>query len=152
METTVLDELLSYTTWANETILTLLEKYGTAVPAPALRLMSHVVDAQSTWLVRIQGVAPVVGVWEEHDLAGCRRLNAETLEGFKTLMNAPDFDPGKKASYKNSAGVAYVNTLHDMLLQAFTHGGYHRGQIALLLRQQGLEPVNTDYIVWVRQR
>jgi len=39
-----------------------------------------------------------------------------------------------------------------MLLQAFTHGGYHRGQIAMQLRQQGLEPVNTDYIIWVRQR
>ena len=152
METTILDELLNYTIWANDTILRLLEKYGASVPGPALRLMSHIVDAQSTWLVRIMGVAPVVGVWEEHDLAGCRRLNAETLQGFKTLMDSPEFDPGRKAAYKNSAGVAYENTLHDMLLQAFTHGGDHRGQIAMQLRQQGLEPVNTDYIIWVRQR
>jgi uncharacterized damage-inducible protein DinB len=31
-----------------------------------------------------------------------------------------------------------------------THGTYHRGQIAMQLRQQGLEPVNTDYIMFLR--
>jgi hypothetical protein len=42
MGTTILDELLNYTIWANETTLKLLEKYGPAVPASALRLMSHI--------------------------------------------------------------------------------------------------------------
>jgi len=32
-----------------------------------------------------------------------------------------------------------------------THGGYHRGQIALHLRQAGEEPVNTDSIAYVRE-
>ncbi|MGG1633398.1 DinB family protein [Paenibacillus sp. NRS-1760] len=31
------------------------------------------------------------------------------------------------------------------------HGSYHRGQIALLLRQAGAEPILTDYIIYERQ-
>lgn len=147
---TQFDQLLPYTVWANDRVLSLLEKYGAEAPSSTLRLMSYIVNAQSTWLVRLIGVAPVVGVWDEHDLAGCRRLNAQTLEGLKTVMESPQFDPGRKISYKNSAGTAFENTLSDILMQVFTHGGYHRGQIAMQLRHQGLEPVNTDYIVWVR--
>ena len=30
------------------------------------------------------------------------------------------------------------------------HGSYHRGQVAMLLRQSGAEPLPTDYIVFVR--
>jgi uncharacterized damage-inducible protein DinB len=149
---TQFDQLLQYTVWANDTVLSLLEKYGAEAPASSVRLMSHIVNAQSTWLVRANHVAPVVGIWDEHDLATCRRLNAETLEGFRTVLDSPEFDPRRKVGYKNSAGKAFETTLNDMLLHVFTHGGYHRGQIAMQLRQQGLEPVNTDYIMWVRTR
>jgi uncharacterized damage-inducible protein DinB len=46
----------------------------------------------------------------------------------------------------------FANTIFDMLLQVFTHGGYHRGQIAMEMRRAGLEPINTDYIVFLRSR
>jgi uncharacterized damage-inducible protein DinB len=35
-------------------------------------------------------------------------------------------------------------------LSKATHGVYHRGQIALLLRVGGAEPLATDYIVYAR--
>ena len=131
-------------------VFAVLDKYGANVPAASLRLMSHIVNAQSTWLVRLNGVPPVTGIWDERDLAASRRLNEETLRGFRTVMESLEFDPRRKVEYKNSAGVPFENTLGDILLQVFTHGGYHRGQIAMQLRQAGLEPVNTDYITWVR--
>ena len=34
--------------------------------------------------------------------------------------------------------------------QLLLHGAYHRGQIALLLREGGAEPAPTDYIAFVR--
>jgi uncharacterized damage-inducible protein DinB len=46
--------------------------------------------------------------------------------------------------------MTFTNTVFDMLLQVFTHGGYHRGQIAMEMRKAGLEPINTDYINFVR--
>jgi len=144
------EQLWKYTVWANETVFAILDNYGSDVPASSIRLMSHIVNAQATWLARLNGVPPVTGIWDERDLTASRRLNEETLRGFKTLMESPEFHTGKKVGYKNSAGTVFENTMGDILLQAFTHGGYHRGQIAMQLRQQGLEPVNTDYIVFVR--
>jgi len=31
------------------------------------------------------------------------------------------------------------------------HGSYHRGQVAAAVRAAGGEPVNTDYITYVRE-
>jgi uncharacterized damage-inducible protein DinB len=30
------------------------------------------------------------------------------------------------------------------------HGTYHRGQVAVLLREKGYDPVNTDFITYDR--
>jgi uncharacterized damage-inducible protein DinB len=40
--------------------------------------------------------------------------------------------------------------VEDILLQIFLHGTYHRGQVALLLRQGEATPAPTDYIAYVR--
>jgi uncharacterized damage-inducible protein DinB len=34
----------------------------------------------------------------------------------------------------------------------FNHGTYHRAQVARDLRQHNLEPINTDFIFYVRQK
>lgn len=144
-----LEQLYQYTVWANNTILAVLEKYGEQTPASALRLMSHLVNAQTVWLTRIRGQSPAVGIWEEHDLATCRSMNAEALQGFGEILGKP---VQENISYKNSTGMAFENTILDIWLQMLTHGGYHRGQIAMQMRQHGLEPVNTDYIVFLRTK
>ncbi|NIP57628.1 MAG: damage-inducible protein DinB, partial [Gemmatimonadetes bacterium] len=40
----------------------------------------------------------------------------------------------------------------EILLHVLLHGSYHRGQIALRMRDVGEEPVNTDLITFVRER
>ena len=37
-----------------------------------------------------------------------------------------------------------------VLTHVALHGSYHRGQIAALIRSGGDEPINTDYIMWLR--
>lgn len=143
-----LDQLLKYTVWANNTTLAVLEKYGPQTPTSSLRLMSHLVNSQATWLARLRNESATVGIWEEHSLATCKAMNTETLQGFRAFVQIPD--PQKKVAYKNSMGMPFENTVLDILLQMLSHGSYHRGQIAMQLRQHGLEPVNTDYIMFIR--
>ncbi|MCI0676085.1 MAG: hypothetical protein L0Y42_09960 [Phycisphaerales bacterium] len=38
--------------------------------------------------------------------------------------------------------------LVDLLTQLFGHAWYHRGQVAMLVKDLGGQPVNTDYIFW----
>jgi uncharacterized damage-inducible protein DinB len=36
------------------------------------------------------------------------------------------------------------------MIHLVNHASYHRAQIALLMRQQGHEPINTDFITYDR--
>ena len=116
----VFEQLWEYNRWANSVVLDILERLGEQLPPSSLRLMSHIVNAQSVWLDRLVGRPPVFGVWDEHDLADCKRLNAETLEGLRAVILQPFATPAQ-----------------DILLQVFNHGTYHRAQIATDLRQHG---------------
>ena len=53
-------------------------------------------------------------------------------------------------SYKNSKGKEFNNSVRDILTHVALHGQYHRGQINLLLRANEFEPVNVDFITFVR--
>jgi uncharacterized damage-inducible protein DinB len=53
-------------------------------------------------------------------------------------------------SYKNSTGKEFKKSIRDILTHVALHGQYHRGQINLLLRIDGMEPINTDFITFRR--
>jgi len=40
-------------------------------------------------------------------------------------------------------------TMAQTLVQVFAHSSYHRGQVNARLRDLGIEPPMTDFIVWV---
>lgn len=68
----ILDTFSNYNNWANEGLFQALDRYGDQVSASTLRLLSHIVNTQSIWLNRVKGEAPVLGVWEIHDLVTCK--------------------------------------------------------------------------------
>jgi uncharacterized damage-inducible protein DinB len=53
--------------------------------------------------------------------------------------------------YRSLEGPRFRNRIEDILTQLFGHSWYHRGQIALLLRQAGGEPAVTDFVFWSRE-
>ena len=53
--------------------------------------------------------------------------------------------------YRALDGPRFRNSIEDILTQLFGHSWYHRGQIALLLRQAGGEPAVTDFVFWSRE-
>jgi len=143
-------KLWQYTGWANDIVLMTLEKYGPQAPATSLRLMSHIANSQYVWLSRIIGQQAPAAIWDEHPLEKIVRLNSESLQGLKAVLDEQGENLSAIVAYKNSSGIDFENSILDILMQVFTHGGYHRAQIAMDLRQKGLEPVNTDYVSWVR--
>jgi uncharacterized damage-inducible protein DinB len=148
--TTIVEQLWRYNNWANELLFKAADNYGGQFPPGCLRLLSHIVNGQRTWLGRVTGDKQVVQLWEEHDLETCKRLHQETSRGFKVVIENHSANPDIQIVYTNSRGMTFQNTLTDILLQVFNHGTYHRAQIALEMRKSGLEPVNTDYINFVR--
>jgi uncharacterized damage-inducible protein DinB len=150
-----LEKLGAFNVWANTTVLQRLDEIaatGAEVPAVALRLFSHVLNAQAIWIARIGGTASPVKVWQEHDLAGCHALHEQTSEPLHQLMvHADETELQRLISYTNSLGASYESLVHDILTHAVVHASYHRAQVATRLRDHGFEPVNSDFITYCRE-
>ena len=61
-------------------------------------------------------------------------------------------DRAREVDYTNSSGERFRTPLGEILLHVTHHGEHHRGQIARAVRRAGDEPVNTDFITFVRER
>jgi uncharacterized damage-inducible protein DinB len=146
----MLEQLWLYNNWANDILFKTFEGHGERMPASCLRLMSHIVDSQSNWLNRMTGEKQIVGLWDVHDLEACKKLYEDTSKGLKTLIDMHADDPYVTINYTNTQGRTFQNSLFDILFQVFNHGTYHRAQIAMEMRKNDLQPVNTDYINFVR--
>jgi uncharacterized damage-inducible protein DinB len=58
------------------------------------------------------------------------------------------FDLNETITYKNSKGNLYEGTVRDILFHITNHFTHHKGQLISDLRQQGIEPLVTDYIFY----
>lgn len=139
--------------WANTQIVHALQGVEGDIEKP-LRLFAHVLAAEKVWLTRINGKdASTIVIWPDvYSLEDCENFVQENNAGYMHYFkHHTDDDLLNVISYRNSKGDAFNTTVYDILTQVFLHGSYHRGQLAALLRKEGIEPVNTDYITFVRQ-
>lgn len=144
-----LERLLAHLRHADRAVLGALR----AAPgnAAALELFAHVAGAEETWLARIEQRPPRAPVWPQTGLEETAALAAQVHEDLASWLSRADDDSlAAEIAYVNSAGDRFVSRAVDILLHVLLHGAYHRGQIALLLRQGGAVPAPTDYIAFVR--
>jgi uncharacterized damage-inducible protein DinB len=142
-------QLWLYNNWANELILNSFKQNQSSIPASCLRLFSHITNAQIIWLSRINGEPSPVDVWDEHSLSECEKNHHIFSTGIQ--QSVADEHKGKiSITYKNTQNIVYTDSLQDILLHIFSHGSYHRAQIAQDLKRNGLEPQNTDFIRFKR--
>jgi uncharacterized damage-inducible protein DinB len=148
-----LDRLYDHLAWADSLILDALEKVGDP-SEPILRLLGHLFSAERIWLMRIrQEDTSKEVVWAALSLAQCRSVAEEALAGFREIIQEATEDRlAALISYRTTKGQPMESSLQDILLHVALHGSYHRGQIAALLRREGLEPVGTDFITFARDR
>lgn len=149
-------KLGAFNVWANETLLRRLDSSvaaGKEAPQPALRIFSHVINAQAIWIARLSGTASPLKVWQEHDLAGLHHWHEQTSQKFADLCaNADETELLRHIQYSNSQGDAFDSQVSDILTHAVVHASYHRGQVATKMREAGLEPVNSDFITYCREQ
>jgi uncharacterized damage-inducible protein DinB len=142
--------LMGHLRWADERAQAALRRAGGG-PSKALDLYAHLVAAEHVWLARLTGVPPRVRVWPALTLDASADLAAENHREYaEYLLRLEVGDLDRGVAYTNSAGQSFTSTVEDILLHVCLHGTYHRGQIALLLRQGGDAPDPTDFIAYVR--
>lgn len=144
-------KLYRYNQWANTGLLKHLKELP-SVPGEVDKRLSHIVAAEEIWFNRIKplGFDPLplfeVQPWQ----ILLPRLEKSAQRWLDLVDKTMEFD--LPVNYRNLSGKGFENTLSDIMIHVANHGTYHRGQIATLMRQQGLEPLPTDYIVYCRIR
>lgn len=148
-----LGRLFEHMYWADDRVLKLLSQAPAGEQGAARRLFHHVLAAERVWLLRLRGedssvqaIWPALGPAEERDLAAANRI------AYRQYIEALDGEDLQKwVEYTNQQGRAYRTAIGDILTHVALHGAYHRGQVARAIRESGSEPVNTDYITFVRE-
>jgi len=141
--------LYRYNEWANKRVIRVLNEQAVN-DEKILSLMGHIVAAQFLWFHRINGLPPAqVKLWGEYTLAQvsdmAEKANAMWL-GF--VEKTDSFD--RELTYTNYVGDPYVNNVESIMIHLVNHCSYHRAQIAMLMRQKGYDPINTDFITYDR--
>lgn len=149
---TLLNKLWKYNDWANTALIDSLlqQEQQQVIPTKSRVLLSHMMTTQTVWLDRIKGEKSSLGIWDQHELETCKQLHQQSSAQLKLQIDQHQTQLQQNIAYTNSQGKSYENELEDILLHIFNHATYHRGQIAQDLRLNGLEPLNTDYITFVR--
>jgi uncharacterized damage-inducible protein DinB len=146
-----LPKLIDHLEWADARALGSL-RAATTPNAKARELLAHILGSTHTWLARIAERTPAIAIWPTLSDDEMERVARENVAELRKLLDgATELDFARVVAYRNSAGHPYESTVEDILLHVAMHGSYHRGQIAMLLRQSGSEPVATDYTVFIRE-
>lgn len=145
---TLLKDLFDYNHFANECFVNSFYKDGFAVEK-GIRLFSHILNAHHIWLARIQGITPEFGVWDIHIVNSFEKVNQINYANTLRLLEESQ-DLLKMVNYQNSKGEAFQNSIQHILLHIVNHSTYHRGQVASLIRENGLTPPSTDFIYYKR--
>lgn len=119
----------------------------------ARRYLHHVLAAERVWLLRLRGEdSSGQPIWPQLSHTEARSMATENREGYRRyLEDLSESDLAKQVEYVNQTGRCFRTAVVDILTHVATHGAYHRGQIARAVREAGGEPVNTDYITYVRE-
>jgi uncharacterized damage-inducible protein DinB len=148
MET--LNRLLKYNNWANQLLIASFKDMGALLPNKCIHLLSHIVNTQSVWLSRLNGTTQSFGAWDEHTIATCEIIHNESSAMLEQQILLPAEKLSEIIEYVNSTGKTFHTSRYDILIHILNHSTYHRAQIASQYRLNSLEPINTDYINYVR--
>lgn len=141
-------ELLEYNFQSNEKLIEVFLNHSNQVSEKSQPLFSHILNAHHIWNSRIQGDNAILGVWDIHPIDDFTRLNLDNYLRSTSILENADLD--QSINYTNSKGLHFDNSIRDTLFHLINHSTYHRGQIAMDLRQTEIEPVSTDYIFFKR--
>jgi uncharacterized damage-inducible protein DinB len=117
------------------------------LPEKAIKLINHILSSHRVWNSRILN-QPSTHPWEMRPFENLIQINTENYQ--QTLGILEKSNLSEIITYQNTKGEIFHNKTEDILFHLINHGTYHRGQIALLFRESGIEPMVSDYIFYKR--
>ncbi len=143
-------KLYGYDYYANKLILKAILEAGS--PDRAVKLMAHVLAAQQIWLARCRqdADAQLPALWPDWQADELLIINHQNNKNWLQFLESENLD--KVITYKNSTGVAFTNSITDILTHLINHGTHHRAQAGQVVKNTGFKLPNTDYITYLRNK
>jgi len=148
MKTTFKD-LFEYNAQVNQKLSEAFIEQPTLVSGRAHQLFSHVLNAHHIWNCRIMAKPEMYTVWEIQPVEKFHPISSQN--NVDTINILDHLDINAIVSYQNSTGERFQNTVGEVLFHVINHSTYHRGQIAIDFKENGISPLITDYIFWKRK-
>jgi len=136
--------LFHYTHYANKKVISILQEHAVEDTPQAMVLMNHLINAHQLWNNRVSPHEESFGVWQIHPRHQLHLLDQVNYERSLELLSVIVLE--KEITYTNTFGDTYTRTVGKIFYHIINHSNYHRGQIALRLREMGIDPPVTDYI------
>jgi len=115
----------------------------------------HTYGAEQVWQQRFGGVSPLSlpGQEELTDVAALGERWAALEAERRSWLESLGASAGERViEYRNFKGDPFSSRLWPLVQHVTNHGSYHRGQVAVFLRQLGLKPPTTDLVAFDRER
>ena len=144
---TFFKDIFEYHHFFNQKLITVFIAHEEALTQRTIPLFSHCLNAHQIWNSRILKTDSF-GVNQIHNLQDFKTIDSNNYSNTLKIIDTFDFD--EIISYKNSKGDVFSNSIKDILFHAANHYTHHKGQLISDLRQQGIEPLVTDYIFYKR--
>ena len=143
-----LRDLARHQAWADAVHWKTLHENRTLLDDPEIgKRLNHMIGALGMLTALARGEAPdpsgMSGSEPADRLEAAQgKANGEILQALDTidLQKMIPLPRGPRGPWEAPAGV--------LLLQAITHGQHHRGQNASRMRQLGVNPPMTDFVIW----
>lgn len=142
-------KLYRYNDWANRRVVKCLKDQNVQ-DEKILTITGHFLSALFIWMNRIKDLPKSpYKLWHAYTLDEVVAMAEEAGPMWIDFVeNTESFD--RILVYNNYVGDPYKNNVEHIMMHLVNHSTYHRAQVALLVRQAGLEPVNTDFITYDR--
>ena len=139
-------ELLEYNHHFNQELLTVFNKTPEKISERAHQLMNHTLNAHQIWNYRIKARKITVGVWDIRSMQDLGKIDEQNFQDSLQILDAMETD--EMINYSYTSGKKASKPMREILFHVINHSTYHRGQIALEFRKNGLDPLKTDYIAY----
>ena len=141
-------ELFEYSHHFNQQLAEVFIAKPTGLTERATKLFNHILNAHQVWNSRITVERNSVGPWDLRPINELKEIDRVNYANSIRILDQADLD--SVINYRNSRGDSYTNSVRSILFHVINHSTYHRGQIATEFRQNGIEPLVSDYIFYKR--
>lgn len=129
---------------ATKLLIEAIEKQEDLVSPFVLKSISHIINAHHIWNSRLLSKKPESGVWDVLPIHFLLQLHRQNYR--ETVDYLEKFELGEKVNYHSSEGIRFNKMDLDILYHVLSHSNYHRAQIIMDLKQNGLEYPSMNFI------